>query len=119
MTVNVQSKTNMYTFVKINVTIFNTKTLPAIGGHRENFLYTSSIFYVYVVVENVWTPLSASFSRLLQRLTRQLLPTSDRQVLGVIRAMDTIDFASVCFWWGQIAAEKYLCYTKCRCTVSL
>ena len=26
MTVNVQSKTNMYTFVKINVTIFNTKT---------------------------------------------------------------------------------------------
>ena len=28
MTVNVQSKTNMYTFVKINVTIFNTQNLP-------------------------------------------------------------------------------------------
>ena len=41
------------------------------------------------------------------------------QVLGVIRAMHTIDFASVCFWRGQIAAEKCLCYTKCRCTVSL
>ena len=49
----------------------------------------------------------------------QLLPTSHRQVLGVIRAMHTIDFASVCFWWGQIAAEKCLCYTKCRCKVSL
>ena len=38
-----------------------------IGGHGETFPYTSSIFSVYVVVENVWTPLSASFSRLLQR----------------------------------------------------
>ena len=42
-------------------------TLPAIGGHGENFPYMSSIFSVYDVVENVWTPLSASFSRLLQR----------------------------------------------------
>ena len=33
----------------------------------EIFPYTSSIFSVYVVFENVWTPLSASFSRLLQR----------------------------------------------------
>ena len=46
---------------------FSTFSLPAIGGHGENFPYTSSIFSVYVVVENVWTPLSASFSRLLQR----------------------------------------------------
>ena len=49
------------------VYIHKGKSLPAIGGHGEKFPYTSSIFSVYVVVENVWTPLSASFSRLLQR----------------------------------------------------
>ena len=37
------------------------------------------------------------------------LATSQRQVLGVIRAMDTINFPSVCFWLGQIAAKKCLC----------
>ena len=33
------------------VWIVDGKPLPAIGGHGENFPYTSSIFSVYVVVE--------------------------------------------------------------------
>ena len=52
--------------------------------------------------------------KFLQRqldLLSGIVPTSHRQILGVIRAMDTIDFASVCFWWGQIAAENaYVIY---------
>ena len=36
----------------------------------------------------------------------------------LVQAMDRIDFPSVWFWLGQIAAEKCLCFTKCRCTVS-
>ena len=82
----------------------------------EIFPYTSSIFSVYVVFENLWTPLSASFSRLLQRYSPwhgncfQLLIG---KFWVLIRAMDTIDFASVCFWWGQIAAENaYVIYQK-------
>ena len=43
------------------------ETLPAKSGHGVKFPYTSSIFSVYVLVENVWTPLSVSISRLLQR----------------------------------------------------
>ena len=43
---------------------------------------------------------------------QQCLVLSLNKVLGVIRAMDTIDFPSVCFWWGQIAAEKCLYYTN-------
>ena len=40
---------------------------PEMSGHGVMFPYTSSIFSVYVFVENVLTPLSDSFSRLLQR----------------------------------------------------
>ena len=43
------------------------RSLPAISGHGEMFPYTSSILSVYVVIENVWTPFSASSSRLLQQ----------------------------------------------------
>ena len=64
--INGTTLTSTATIDSVNLQVDNG-TLPAIGGHGENFPYTSSIFSVYVVVENVWTPLSASFSRLLQR----------------------------------------------------
>ena len=94
----------------------------------EIFPYTSSIFSVYVVFENVWTPLSASFSRLLQRYSWR--GNCFQLLIGKFWVLFVLWIQSIlhrfAFGGDKLLVLKriieYVYYTEqglCRCTVVL